>query len=72
MKIAAWNIERLTRNRKKSQAIIDYLKKLNADILVLIESNEFINLGTAYELFHTENKVTRLSDHKGDFLEMFE
>ncbi len=54
MKIATWNIERPTRNGQKSQAIIDYLKKLNADILVLTETNEFINLGNEYELFHTE------------------
>jgi exonuclease III len=54
MKIATWNIERPTLNGKKSTAIVDYLKKLNADILVLTETNEFINLGTAYELFHTE------------------
>ncbi len=71
MKIATWSIERPTRKGKKSPAIVDYLKKLDADILVLIESNEFINLGTAYELFHTENKATRLSDHKGVFHEMF-
>jgi exonuclease III len=54
MKIATWNIERPTRNGQKSRAIVDYLKKLNADILVLTETNEFINLGPEYELFHTE------------------
>jgi exonuclease III len=54
MKIATWNIERPTRNGQKSTAIVDYLKKLNADILVLTETNEFINLGTEYELFHTD------------------
>jgi exonuclease III len=54
MKIATWNIERPTRNGQKSTAIVEYLKKLNADILVLTETNEFINLGAEYELFHTE------------------
>jgi exonuclease III len=54
MKIATWNIERPTRNGHKSPAIVDYLKKLNADILVLTETNEFINLGTEYKVFHTE------------------
>lgn len=54
MKIATWNIERPTRNGHKSTAIVEYLKKLNADILVLTETNEFINLGKEYELFHTE------------------
>jgi len=54
MKIATWNIERPAHNGKKNKAITEYLKKLNADILVLTETNEFINLGTDYELFHTE------------------
>ena len=54
MKIATWNIERPTRNGKKSPAILDYLKKLNADILVLTETNEFIDLGTEYKVFHAE------------------
>ena len=54
MKIATWNIERPTRNGQKSTAIIEYLKKLNADILVLTETNEFIDLGPEYKLFHTE------------------
>ncbi|MFP5043091.1 endonuclease/exonuclease/phosphatase family protein [Parasediminibacterium sp. JCM 36343] len=54
MKIATWNIERPTRHGQKVTPIVDYLKKLNADILVLTETNEFINLGTEYELFHTE------------------
>lgn len=54
MKIATWNIERPTRNGQKSTFIADYLKKLNADILVLTETNEFLNFGRAYEVFHTE------------------
>jgi len=54
MKIATWNIERPTKNGQKSTAITEYLKKLNADILVLTETNEFINLGAEYESFHTD------------------
>ena len=54
MKIATWNIERPTPNGKKSPAIVSYLKKLNADILVLTETNEFIDLGTEYKVLHTE------------------
>ncbi|MBL0145407.1 MAG: endonuclease/exonuclease/phosphatase family protein [Chitinophagaceae bacterium] len=54
MKIATWNLERPTRNGQKSAAILEYLKKVNADILVLTETNEFINLGSEYELCHTE------------------
>ena len=54
MKIATWNIERPTQSGQKSTAIVDYLKKLNADVLVLTETNKFINLGAEYELFHTE------------------
>jgi exonuclease III len=54
MKIATWNLERPARNGQKSAAIVEYLKMLNADILVLTETNEFIDLGAAYEVVHTE------------------
>lgn len=54
MKIATWNLERPTKNGHKTPAILQYLYKLNADILVLTETNEFIDLGNEYECFHTE------------------
>ncbi|MDB5202897.1 MAG: endonuclease/exonuclease/phosphatase family protein [Ferruginibacter sp.] len=54
MKIATWNIERPSPNGHKSPNIVEYLQKLNADILVLTETNECIDLGSAYEVFHTE------------------
>ena len=54
MKIATWNLERPTKNGHKTPAILQYLRKLNADILVLTETSEFIDLGNEYEFFHTE------------------
>jgi len=42
MKIATWNIERPNKYSKKNQAIIDCLQKVDADILILTETNEFI------------------------------
>ena len=54
MKIATWNLERPTKSGHKSKAIMDYLKSLNADILVLTETNEFIDLGADYQVFHTD------------------
>jgi len=55
MKIATWNLERPSKNGHKTPAILQYLYKLNADILVLTETNEFIDLGNEYEFFHTDN-----------------
>lgn len=54
MKIATWNLERPTKNGQKIPAVLQILQKLNADILVLIETNECINLGNEYEHFQTE------------------
>lgn len=53
MKIATWNIERPSKNGKKVKEIIKFLIDLNADILVLTETNEFINLGPDYNVSHT-------------------
>ena len=55
MKIATWNLERPTKNGHKTSAILQYLHKLNADILVLTETNDCIDLGNEYKFFHTEN-----------------
>jgi exonuclease III len=55
MKIATWNLERPTKNGYRTSRILQYLRKLNADILILTETNEFIDLGNEYESFHTEN-----------------
>ncbi len=53
MKIATWNIERLNKSTTKNQLIIDCLTKINADILILTETNEVINLGNTYQCFHS-------------------
>ena len=57
MKIATWNIERQTSSNKKFITIIDTLKAINADILILTETNEEIELGEQYSSFHTSKPV---------------
>lgn len=53
MKIATWNLERLKKSTSKNQTIVDCLININADIFILTETNEIINLGDAYNCFHT-------------------
>jgi endonuclease/exonuclease/phosphatase family metal-dependent hydrolase len=53
MKIATWNIERPVKTSKRIPLIIDCLKKIDADILILTETNEVIDLGKEYTAFHT-------------------
>ena len=55
MKIGTWNIERLTKNDKKIPYIVDILRKVNADIFILTETNEFLNLDNCYNCFHSSN-----------------
>jgi len=54
MRIATWNLERPTKNGKKNAEIIKTLKGLDADILILTEANECIDLGSEYEYYMTE------------------
>ena len=54
MKIATWNVERPTKNGKKTPEILKELKIINADILVLTETDIFIDLGKEYFVAHTE------------------
>lgn len=54
MRIATWNLERPTKGGKKNAEIIEILKGLNADILILTEANECIDLGEEYEYYMTE------------------
>ena len=54
MRIATWNLERPTINGKKTPAIIETLKEINADIFVLTETATFIDLGDEYIVKHTE------------------
>jgi endonuclease/exonuclease/phosphatase family metal-dependent hydrolase len=48
LKIATWNLERPTATSKNNSSIISILKKLDADILVLTETNAAINPGAEY------------------------
>jgi endonuclease/exonuclease/phosphatase family metal-dependent hydrolase len=54
MKIATWNLERPQKNEKKNAEIIKILKGLDADIIILTEANECIDLGVEYEYYMTE------------------
>lgn len=42
MKIATWNLERLI--KRKNQLLLDKLVNINADILILTETNSIIQL----------------------------
>ena len=53
MKIVTWNLERLQKN--KNEAILSKLTELDADILILTETDSRINLGENYSSFSTQN-----------------
>jgi len=53
MKIATWNLERPNKSANRNQSIVDCLTKIDADILILTETNEIIDLGCTYNYFHT-------------------
>jgi exonuclease III len=57
MTIATWNIERPTKTTKRISSITACLKEINPDILILTETNEFIDLGNEYQIFHTSRPV---------------
>lgn len=65
MKIATWNLERVVKNSTKSLTIIEILKNLNADILILTETNEFIDLGEKYNILHS-TKLTETLYKEGE------
>ena len=65
MKIATWNIERQSKSGKKSDSIIDTLKAVNPDVLILTETNEAIDLGEEYKVFHT-SKPTEIFYKEGE------
>jgi exonuclease III len=54
MKIATWNLERPKMNGKKTPAIIEFLKGINADNFILTETETFIDLGDEYFVRHSE------------------
>jgi endonuclease/exonuclease/phosphatase family metal-dependent hydrolase len=67
MKIATWNIERPSKNGKTTKEIIVFLRELNADILVLTETNEFIDLGPDYNVHHTsvlQDKMYKVGERR--------
>ena len=74
MKIATWNIERPTKNGKTSKEIISFLSVLNADILVLTETNEFIDLGSNYSVKHTsvlQDKMYKTGERRVSIFSQF-
>ncbi len=59
MKIATWNIARHRKGSEKMNAILELLKELDADILVLTETTDSIDLGAQYKCFHTSKPSER-------------
>ncbi len=53
MKIATWNLERPTNQTSRLKNIQDILIALDADIIVLTETNRFIDLGSSYYSYHS-------------------
>ena len=53
MKIATWNVARPTKKSKRVPLILDHLKSVDADILILTETNEMLDLGNQYNSFHS-------------------
>ncbi len=53
MKIATWNLERPEKDSTRLSQIQEILVSLNADILILTETNKFIDLGSQYHSFHS-------------------
>jgi len=51
LKIATWNLERPKTVSRKNAAILEKLKEVNADILILTETNSCIDLGPEYVAF---------------------
>ena len=52
MRIVTWNLERLKKN--KNEVILSKLTELNADILILTETDSQINLGEKYSSISTQ------------------
>lgn len=54
MKIATWNIERPGKTAGKIKGITECLSLIDADILILTETNTAVHFGNAYTYHHTE------------------
>jgi hypothetical protein len=61
MRIATWNLQRL--EKRKNQLILDKLVDINADILVLTETNSIIQLDN-YTCVSTDLLPTNFDDIK--------
>jgi exonuclease III len=53
MKIATWNLERPSKTSSKLPLIIEEITRINADIIILTETNQAVDLGNAYQSYHT-------------------
>ena len=53
MKIATWNLERPNGTHKRNQLIVDALREVDADILILTETNEMLDYPNCYQGYHT-------------------
>ncbi|RZJ72120.1 endonuclease/exonuclease/phosphatase family protein [Flavobacterium sp.] len=54
MKIAVWNLERPKLNQKRIRPILEKLRSLDADILILTETNSAINPGSDFNSITSE------------------
>ena len=59
MKIATWNVGRPAKTGERNALLIETLDQVNADILILTETNESLNIGGSYHRFTTNI----LTDH---------
>jgi exonuclease III len=59
MKIATWNVARHRKGSEKTNAILKLLLEQDADILVLTETINSIDLGTQYKSFYSSRPIER-------------
>ncbi len=67
MKILTWNLERLI--KRKNQLILEKLSEIDADILILTETNTIINPGVSYNAASTDplpNELDKVKYHSGE------
>jgi len=70
MKIATWNVERPKKSSKlKNQRIFDALNEINADILILTETNSLITPGEGYKPFSTSPLAGSISEKGEEYSE---
>ncbi len=60
-KIATWNVRRPTLNSMRNSKIIDNIKKIDADVLILTETNSSINLGESCHCYPTGPSARNIS-----------